>query len=355
MEHLRRYVFPVSVALLAVVGAWAGDPTTATRVAAALAVVVLAAALVARPLAGWPLIACLLLFVVLVTLACADDAGNLGWFGICVLAGWAGLVEPPRLAIPLALVAVGMFVLQQVVLAPDDGWGAWIGGTAISAMGSMAGRRERQLVDQLRAAQAGLADRARAEERTRIAHELHDVIGHALTVSVMHVTSARLALDEDPAEAAAALAEAERLSRQSLAEVRAVVGLMRDTESTAPMPGTAELGDLVDSFRNAGADVDWRVEGDLAALTAAEGLVVYRIVQESLTNVVRHAAGAPVAASVTRAANGTRVVVDSGGPPPRVVLEGGGVAGMRHRAEAVGGRLTAGPGGTGWVVEALIP
>ena len=85
---------------------------------------------------------------------------------------------------------------------------------------------------QLREAQAGLAERARAEERNRIAGEMHDVIGHAMTVSLLHVSSARLALDEDPDEARRpSLAEAERLARQSLDEVRGVVGLMRGDQS----------------------------------------------------------------------------------------------------------------------------
>ena len=88
-------------------------------------------------------------------------------------------------------------------------------------------RRQRDLLVQLREAQAGLAQRAQAEERNRIAREMHDVIAHSLTVSLLHVSSARLALADDPDEAARALAEAERLGRESLDEVRHAVGLMR--------------------------------------------------------------------------------------------------------------------------------
>ena len=89
-------------------------------------------------------------------------------------------------------------------------------------------RHELELVEQLRAAQAGLAERARAEERNRIARELHDVIAHTLTVSLLHVTSARLAVEHDPADAGRALAEAERLGRESLTEVRTTIGLLHD-------------------------------------------------------------------------------------------------------------------------------
>ena len=104
------------------------------------------------------------------------------------------------------------------------GGAAWIAGTTFSAFGCLLARRERDLVQQLRIAQAGLADRVRAEERNRIARELHDVIAHSLTVSLLHVSSARLAVEEDPGEAGQALAEAERLGRECLAEVRQVVG-----------------------------------------------------------------------------------------------------------------------------------
>ncbi|MGI8751611.1 MAG: histidine kinase [Acidimicrobiales bacterium] len=99
-------------------------------------------------------------------------------------------------------------------------------GTALTVLASMLLRHELDLVSQLRAAQAGLAGRARAEERNRIARELHDVIAHTLTISLLHVTSARLAVEFDPDDAARALAEAERLGRDSLEEVRAALGLL---------------------------------------------------------------------------------------------------------------------------------
>ena len=111
---------------------------------------------------------------------------------------------------------------------------------------------------QLRAAQDELAERSRAEERNRIAAEVHDVIGHALTVSLLHIGGARLALDEDPQEARRSLSEAERLTRDSLEEVRATVGLMRTDlpDRRTPLPGAGDLPALVESFRRAGSDVE---------------------------------------------------------------------------------------------------
>ncbi|HVU91167.1 MAG TPA: histidine kinase, partial [Jatrophihabitans sp.] len=206
------------------------------------------------------------------------------------------------------------------------------------------------------AAQAGLARRAQAEERARVARELHDVIGHSLTVSLMHVTAARLALDEDRDEAARALEEAERLGRASLAEVRQAVGLLRSadgSESTAPLPGGAEIKDLIEQFRTAGVEVRAGIDGDLAALPPTVGLAAYRILQEALTNAVKHAPGAAVAVEIELAADAVRLGVDSAGAPR--AGSGLGLVGMRERAESLGGTLAAGPGGSGWLVRAELP
>ena len=111
-----------------------------------------------------------------------------------------------------------------------------------------------------------MADRARADERNRIAGEMHDVIGHALTVSLLHVSSAQLALDDDPETARRALAEAERLARTSLDEVRAAVGVMRTALRATWRPcRRAADARLVESFRRAGTTIELDVRGDLHA------------------------------------------------------------------------------------------
>jgi signal transduction histidine kinase len=222
------------------------------------------------------------------------------------------------------------------------------------------GRRQRELLEQLRAAQAGLAEQARSEERTRIARDMHDVVGHALTVSLLHLSSARLMLDESPEEAKASLAEAERLGRRSLVEVRHALGALRADEpsSLAPTPDAGQIGDLVDSFRRAGTPVNWEVAGDLATLSATAGLTVYRILQEALTNVVRHAPRATARVRIALDADGTRLTVDNAGAGAGhrgEIPVGTGLLGMRERAEALGGRLTAGPTPEGWRVEAVLP
>jgi signal transduction histidine kinase len=210
---------------------------------------------------------------------------------------------------------------------------------------------------ELGAAQDELAERSRAEERTRIAAEVHDVIGHALTVSLLHISGARLALDEDPQEARRSLLEAERLTRDSLEEVRATVGLMRTDVpgDRAPLPGAGDLPALVESFRRAGSDVQLVADGHLGALGATRGLAAYRIVQEALTNATRHAPGQPVVVQVGPTRDGTTVTVHNDGPPVPAPTPGAGLLGMRERAESLGGHLTAGPTDDGWLVEAVLP
>jgi len=329
------------------------SPATAGLAGAALAMVLLGTALL--PMGDALLAAGMVSAGALLTVVCHSQPSNLGWFGICALAAWAGYVLPARLAALVTALGVLGFVGQWLVLADEPGWGAWIAGTVFSGGATILARRQRQLLEQLREAQAGLAQRAAAEERNRIAHELHDVIGHALTVSLLHITSARLALAEDPAEAGDALEQAERLAQQSLADVRAVVGLMKDPTASAPLPGVDEIDSLVESFRGAGTSIEYDVTGDLSRLTATEGLTVYRILQEALTNVARHAPGSPATVHLNVDDGQIRVQIDSSGRPGRPSTGGAGLTSMRERAEALGGRLSAGPLGNGWRVEAVLP
>ena len=337
------------------------------RLAVALAVLGVAAAVgVWLRSPRWNVVAALAVIGVTGAL-CADNPANVGLFALCVVVAWGAVTGGPVLAGAMALATYVVLVLGWLVLSEDGGWSAWFAATLVTGVVGLVLRRDRQLMDALRAAQAGLAQRAAAEERNRIAREMHDVIGHALTVSALHITSARLALDEEPEEARASLAEAERLAQQSLAEVRAAVGLMRDAPamslapvpaiSLAPMPGTAELASLVESFRRAGAPVFFDVTGDVAAVSATGGLAVYRILQEALTNATRHAPGRTTDVRVDVLAGRTHVVVDSAGPPVASWSSHtqSGLTGMRERAEALGGELTAGPSGTGWRVEAVLP
>ncbi len=328
-------------------------------VAATAGLMVVAVALVIawRGLVGRPLLALLGVAAAGQFVLCHTNPANLGWFGICVIAGWAALEARPRCGVLAGAVLVSGFGLEWMLMPQEPGWGAWTAGTIFTTTACIFARRQRELLVQLREAQAALTDRARAEERNRIAGEMHDVIGHALTVSLLHVSSARLALDEDPDEARASLAEAERLAGASLQEVRAAVGLMRtqDDGALTPLPSGSELDELVESYRRAGRPVELDVRGDVGALGATRGLAVFRIVQESLTNAVRHGDGSTVSVLVDVGEPGTTVRVVSGGATPVDAVEGSGVVGMRERAESLGGQLWAGPSDGSWTVEARLP
>lgn len=359
-ERAGRIAAPAAVALFVVVGIIGTEQPLAVALSVGISIVAVCAGLSIGSVSGWPLVAGLAVAAGGFTVICNASPSNLGWFGMCVLAGWCALVTPSRLAIALGGAIAVVQCVEWLVINDDAGGGAWVAGTAFTVILCIQAGRQVDLIGQLREAQAGLAERSRAEERNRIAGEVHDVIGHALTVSLLHVTSARLALDENPDEARTALAEAERLGQQSLAEVRQAVGLLREhhTQPTAPKPDLPQVPELVESFRRAGCDVALHVGGDPRSLTAAAGLTVYRIVQEALTNVARHAPSATAQVRIEIMPKQTRVTVedDGGGAPARVGDGTGlGVINMRERAQTAGGQLTAGPAGRGWRVQAVLP
>jgi signal transduction histidine kinase len=283
------------------------------------------------------------------------SASNVGWFAICILVARLCFVASTRVTVAFWAAGVLAFGLEWWLTTDDRGWSAWIAGTTFTAFACLLARRDRDLAEQLRIAQAGLADRVRSEERGRIARELHDVIAHSLTVSLLHVSSARLALAETPAEAERALAEAERLGRECLTEVRQVVGLLRRDEVTglAPLPGAAQLSALVAQFDAAGADVVFTVDGAADDLGATVGLTLYRILQEALTNAARHAPGAVTRVGLSVTPDAAVLTVDSAGAPG--TGKGDGLLSMRERAELLGGTCTAGPAAGGWRVHATIP
>jgi signal transduction histidine kinase len=287
---------------------------------------------------------------------CTGDPSNTGWFALIALVAWCAVSTPLVAAGVLWLAVTVMFVLEATLTASDPGWLAWIAGTALSVLACAFGRRQHELVLELNAAQEGLAQRAQAEERNRIARELHDVIAHSLTVSLLHVSSARLALADAPADAARALDEAERLGRAALDEVRHAVGtLHRDgaPDATAPLPGSTDVPALIESFTAAGADVRAAVDADLADVPATVGLAAYRIVQEALTNAAKHAPSRRATVQLRMSDGAVHVDVDSAGPPGHG--RGLGLISMRERAEAIGGTCEAGPGGSGWRVHAELP
>jgi signal transduction histidine kinase len=210
------------------------------------------------------------------------------------------------------------------------------------------------------------ARRRVAEERLRIARDLHDVIAHGVAAINLQAGVALHVIERQPDVAAPALATIKDLSKQTLDELRATVGVLRSDATDgaaprAPTPGIRQLAELVDQARHAGLSVDLQVEAGLDGVPSAVDVAAYRIVQESLTNVMRHAGPrAHTVVAITQDANGglTVEVTDDGlgaatGPAS---TPGHGLAGMRERAATVGGVLTAGPRvGGGFHVEAHLP
>ena len=214
-----------------------------------------------------------------------------------------------------------------------------------------------QLVRERRARLAAVAENAAAQERLRIARDLHDLLGHSLGGIAVQSSTGRMALDSDrPEVAREALARIEEASRSSLAEVRTVLGALRAAEPA----GLQSLDSLV---HDAGAeDLEVRLQrhGDVATVPDAVGEVAYRVVQEALTNARRHAAPCAVAVTLVGSADAVSVeVVDDGARSAsgsRIRPGGHGIAGMRERVEALGGTLEAGPAtGGGWRVRAVLP
>jgi signal transduction histidine kinase len=227
---------------------------------------------------------------------------------------------------------------------------------------------QQRLLLALRAAQAELGRQAASDERRRIARDIHDIVAHSLTVTMLHLTGARYILARDPEGAAAALVEAERLGRQSLADVRRTVGLLEAEGAPrvpplAPLPGAEDIATLVHDYTQAGLDAQYIGSGQVARVSAAAGLALYRITQEALANVAKHASGAHVNVELRTELDVHLRVSDDGeshlaGCEARLDAASGlGVAGMRERATLLGGTLTAGPGtgGLGWLVECHLP
>ncbi len=233
------------------------------------------------------------------------------------------------------------------------------------------------LLWQMRALAAERAARERAweqatmAERQRIAREIHDLVAHSLSVTLLHLTGARHALSDlrdggDVAETAeevdGALADAERVGRQAMTDIRRTVSAVADGPAqTHALPGAENLGALVAELADAGLAVTYDETGDPSALPTAAGLGLYRIAQESLANVAKHAATGAARVRFEVGERGARLEVRSelvGSDRllgRRAVGTGSGLAGMRARATQLGATLTAGPRGEEWVVDVRLP
>jgi signal transduction histidine kinase len=206
------------------------------------------------------------------------------------------------------------------------------------------------------------ASRAAAAERARIARELHDVVAHNVSVMVISAGAARRVMDTSPADAKEALASIEETGRSALAEMRRMLGMLRGADEDAdlhPQPSVDQLDALVDLVREAGVDVDLKVEGGRRPLASGVDLSVYRIVQEALTNTIKHAGSARATVRLRYGTDTVQVEVDDDGRGASAVPTGEtghGLVGMKERVMLFGGQLDVGPRrGGGYRVRATLP
>lgn len=287
----------------------------------------------------------------------------------------AGAYQPRRPA--LASLAVAFAV--QVVLArlrtdeisPVDLVGVWLVTATAWWLGSTIRERRRYAAEleergrALQAARLELAERAVAAERLRLARELHDIVAHTLAIIAVHSSVGAHNAAQRPQDAVEALETINTATRSALAELRALLAVLRDSEpdghpggaDVAPLPVLSDLTALGERAGAAGVTVDTRVEGDLSSVPRAVGLTAYRIVQESVTNAVKHAAPKHVTVDVRVTPGRVALTITNGpGDAPSRAGSGSGLAGMRERVAAFGGEFAAHPTDDGgWTVRALLP
>ncbi|MFF0744702.1 sensor histidine kinase [Streptomyces sp. NPDC004111] len=234
---------------------------------------------------------------------------------------------------------------------------AWM--TAVLAASELL-RAKRQQWAHVRAERAAAQERRAEEERLRMARELHDVLAHSISVINVQASMGLALLDSDPEQARTALTTIKSASKEALGEVRQVLDSLRTPGDAprAPAPGLDRLPELVEQAAAAGLTVTTESTGKVRRLPPGADLAAFRIVQEALTNVVRHSGSRTADVTVAHTAEGLRLRIDDAGPATGGDAggSGNGLAGMRERAAALGGTIEAGPRPDGgFRVEAELP
>jgi signal transduction histidine kinase len=326
----------------------------------------------------WPVLA--LTFVVATISASVRAAQPAGFYLVMVVYSLVVVSSRRTALIVASVVSAGLIA---AVIAGGGGSSrvvpAVIGSVALIGLGWLAGenaratrvyaeRYQERAVERAATVEAERVEQVRravSDERVEIARELHDIVAHAMSVIAVRSGVARMVLDSQPEQAREALTIIETTTRQSLQEMRLLVGILRDSDDhhpeLGPAPGLCDLDRLVAAMKVAGVAVTMDVEGAVRNLPPAADLSAYRIVQEALTNVVHHAG--PTRARVRIAYRPDEVgieVADDGPQGPRLppsiprVGSGHGLVGMRERAALFGGELDAGPCANGFRITATL-
>lgn len=359
----RRLLSGVLVLLVVVAGqveAWAVDPEGSPRV-----VIVLCLLAATVSLAAWwraPSISAFTVIGALVIKEAFDGPGEVIVLLLCgVLATFAvGLrLSPLRsrvtLAGLLALAAVGVLVgpenaPSELLFSAIVIGGPWAAGVLLrtshrhaDVLQQLAAGREREAADHLRL--------AAAEERSHIAREVHDLVGHSVSLMILQAGAAEEVVARSPAQATVALQSVQAIGRDALDDLHRVLGLLHERSHDGgldPVPGLDRLEGLVGGFRAAGLDVECHVRGDIAGVPVGVSLAAFRIVQEGLTNVVRHADRSRATVRLTRSDDALELeILDEGPGATASAPDGHGLVGIRERVAMYAGQLElgAGPGG----------
>jgi signal transduction histidine kinase len=334
-------------------------------------------------------------------LVCAAFALPLAWrrrapfeatvamMAVAVVQGLVGLTTPPDMAASVALLALMLFsvgrhaerravaglavgvaaaVVVTLAVAPGDILfpvafffvAPWAAGRALRNRLLLA----RELAEQTARAEAEREERAAsaiADERARIARELHDVVAHSLTVMVIQAGAARRIVDSQPERVVEVAETIKRMGSEALDEMRRLVGVLHEEgegAALAPQPTMADVESLVERARGAGLDVELEIAGERAALPAGIDLSAYRVIQEALTNTIKHARAARATVTVVQSEDALELVVvdDGSGGATAVPGSGQGLVGMRERVSLYGGSLEARPRESGgFEVRARFP
>ena len=299
-----------------------------------------------------------------------EEIGGL-FFGLLLFPYIVGVKLPFRRAIaapPIVLAAVIAVALSSVdghytgdiVFPTLFGMLMWLAGRAVRSRAELTAELHEAAQVAHEQREAGAA-RAVAEERRRIAREMHDVVAHSVSTMVIQAGGARRILARDPQRAIDAAALIERTGREALSEMRHLLGVLHagdESASLTPQPTLQQLGALLERSRAAGLPVELHIDGEAHELSAGVDLAAYRLVQEALTNALKHGGG-HAAVRVRYQDHELRVTITDRGDGTvkhRVVSGGNGLVGMRERVRVIGGELHAGPrAGGGFEVDARLP
>jgi len=299
------------------------------------------------------------------TVAVAGETPPLGpWVMVWTLATTLTGRGRASQAAAFATLAVIVILFLGDLAREGSGAAAFLSGVSIVVcLSGVLVRSERGRVESTRSATA-------AEERLRIARDLHDLVGHGLGAVAVQSSTARLALDAgDVVTARTALAAVESSSRTAMREMRQLLGVVTNEEASAaesPAPGLDDIPALVDNIRVGGVVVTWETDVDASTVSAPVQLCAYRVVQEALTNAFKHSPGGMVAASLRRVASDRQHERDclrlrvetTGGTTTDTSFQesgGSGIAGIHTRVRSVGGIADIGETADGWLVEAVLP